>query len=408
MTRPALEVADIFRGHGAAWRDANRGHVSLDQLKVMSAVGSCRTAALGGHVARCEDCAHTVIAYNSCRNRHCPKCQGAAARQWMAAREAELLPVAYFHVVFTVPAAIGDIAYHNKAVVYDLLFKASAETMLTIGADPKHLGARIGITAVLHTWGSAMTHHPHIHMIVPGGGLANDGRRWISCKPNFLLPVRVLSKLFRRLMLTKLEAAHQMGQLQFFGAHAHLADAKAFAAFLAPLRSKRWFVYTKRPFAGPKAVLAYLSRYTHRVAISNRRLIALDDDRRVTFKVKDYRIKGPGRYTTMTLDVAEFIRRFLIHVLPKGFHRIRHYGLFAGSNRAETIEDVRKLLNVAPPAADASTKAQQASQTDEAQPLAHPCPCCGGRLFVIETFEPGCQPRHRPTAPLVVIRIDTS
>jgi hypothetical protein len=243
-------------------------------------------------------------------------------------------------------------------------------------------------------------------MIVPGGGLANDGRRWISCKPNFLLPVRVLSKLFRRLMLTKLEAAHQMGQLQFFGAHAHLADAKAFAAFLAPLRSKRWFVYTKRPF--PKAVLAYLSRYTHRVAISNRRLIALDDDRRVTFKVKDYRIEGPGRYTTMTLDVAEFIRRFLIHVLPKGFHRIRHYGLFAGSNRAETIEDVRKLLNVAPPAADASTKAQQASQTDEAQPLAHPCPCCGGRLFVIETFEPGCQPRHRPTAPLVVIRIDTS
>jgi hypothetical protein len=382
--------------------------VSLDQLKVMSAVESCRTAALGGHVARCEDCAHTVIAYNSCRNRHCPKCQGAAARQWMAAREAELLPVAYFHVVFTVPAAIGDIAYHNKAVVYDLLFKASAETMLTIGADPKHLGARIGITAVLHTWGSAMTHHPHIHMIVPGGGLANDGRRWISCKPNFLLPVRVLSKLFRRLMLTKLEAAHQMGQLQFFGAHAHLADAKAFAAFLAPLRSKRWFVYTKRPFAGPKAVLAYLSRYTHRVAISNRRLIALDDDRRVTFKVKDYRIKGPGRYTTMTLDVAEFIRRFLIHVLPKGFHRIRHYGLFAGSNRAETIEDVRKLLNVAPPAADASTKAQRASQTDEAQPLAHPCPCCGGRLFVIETFEPGCQPRHRPTAPLVVIRIDTS
>jgi hypothetical protein len=319
--------------------------VSLDQLKVMSAIESCRTAALGGHVARCEDCAHTTIAYNSCRNQHCPTCQGAAAREWMAAREAELLPVAYFHVVFTVPAAIGDIAYHNKAVIYDLLFKASSETMLTIAADPRHLGARVGITAVLHTWGSAMTHHPHIHMIVPGGGLANDGSRWLSCKSNFLLPVRVLSKLFQRLMLTKLVAAHETGQLQFFGAHANLADAKAFAAFLAPLRNKRWFVYAKCPFAGPKAVLAYLSRYTHRVAISNRRLIALDG-RRVTFKVKDYRIEGPGRYTTMTLDV----RRFLIHVLPKGFHRIRHYSLFAGSNRAETIETVRSLLKPPPPA----------------------------------------------------------
>jgi hypothetical protein len=407
MTRPSLEVADIFRGHGAAWRDANRGHVSLDQLKVMSAIENCRTAALGGHVARCEDCDHTAIAYNSCRNRHCPKCQSAAAREWMAAREAELLPVPYFHVVFTLPSAIGDIAHQNKAVIYDLLFKASSETMLTIAADSRHLGARIGITSVLHTWGSAMTHHPHVHMIVPGGGLAKDGSRWISCRPNFLLPVRVLSKLFRRLMLEKLAAAHGAGDLQFFGAHAHLADTKAFAAFLAPLGNKRWFVYSKRPFAGPKAVLAYLSRYTHRVAISNRRLIAFDG-RQVTFKVKDYRIEGPGRYTTMTLVVDEFIRRFLIHVLPKGFHRIRHYGLLAGGNRAETIKDVRELLNIAPPAADASAKAQQTSETDPAQPLAHPCPCCGGRMFVIETFEPGCQPRHRPTAPLVAIRIDTS
>jgi Putative transposase len=330
----------------------------------------------------------------------------------MAAREAELLPVAYFHVVFTLPSEIGDIAYQNKAMIYDLLFKASAETMLTIAADPKHLGARIGITSVLHTWGSAMTHHPHVHMIVPGGGLAEDRSRWISCKPKFLLPVRVLSKLFRRLMLTKLAAAHAAGQLQFFGARAHLVDAKAFAAFLAPLKKKRWFVYSKRPFAGPKAVLAYLSRYTHRVAISNRRLIAFDG-RRVTFKVKDYRIEGPGRYTTMTLDVDEFIRRFLIHVLPKGFHRIRHYGLFASSNRAETIETVRKLLNLDSPAAeetaaDASAKAQQTGETDPAQPLAHPCPCCGGRMFIIETFEPSRQPRHRQTAPLVAIRIDTS
>jgi len=401
MARPALEVADIFRDHGAAWRHANRGHVSVDQLKVMSAIESCRTAALGGHVARCEDCAHTAIAYNSCRNRHCPKCQGAAAREWMAARKAELVPVSYFHVVFTTPSPIGDIAYQNKAVIYDLLFKASSETMLTIAADPKHLGARIGITSVLHTWGSAMMHHPHVHMIVPGGGLARDGHRWTSCKPNFLMPVRVLSKLFRRLMLEKLAAAHKTGQLQFFGAHAHLLDPKAFAAFLAPLRKKCWFVYAKRPFAGPKAVLAYLSRYTHRVAISNRRLIALDT-RRVTFKVKDYRIEGPGRYTTMTLDVDEFIRRFLIHVLPKGFHRIRYYGLFSGSNRAETIEAVRKLLNMPPPAAE------QTSQTDPAQPLAHPCPCCGGHMIVIETFEADCEPRHRPTAPLAAVRIDTS
>jgi hypothetical protein len=253
-----------------------------------------------------------------------------------------------------------------------------------------------------------MTHHPHIHMIVPGGGLAPDGSRWISCKPNFLLPVRVLAKLFRRLMLTKLAAAHQAGRLQFFGAHTHLADAKAFAAFLAPLRSKRWFVYAKRPFAGPKAVLAYLSRYTHRVAISNRRLVALNE-RSVTFKVKDYRIEGPGRYTTMTLDTGEFIRRFLIHVLPKGFHRIRHYGLFAGSNRAETIAAARELLNLVEPAAAASTKAQQAAKPDPAtQALAQPCPCCGGRMFIIETFDAGCHPRHRPTKPLVVIRIDTS
>src|SRR6266849_918416 len=312
----------------------------------MSAIESCRTAALGGHVARCEDCSHTLIAYNSCRNRHCPKCQGQAAKECLAEREADLLPVPYYHLVFTLPAPISDIAYHNKAVIYDLLFKASAETLITIAADPKHLGARIGVTCVLHTWRSAMTHHPHLHMIVPGGGLSMDDSRWISCKPNFLLPVRVLSKLFRRLMLEKLLAAHAAGRLQFFGAYAHLADANTFAAFLAPLSKKRWFVYAKRPFAGPKAVLAYLSRYTHRVAISNSRLIAVDR-RSVTFKVKDYRNEGPGRYTTMTLDAGEFIRRFLIHVLPKGFHRIRHYGLFASANRAETIARARELLGLA-------------------------------------------------------------
>jgi hypothetical protein len=403
MSRPALEVADIFRDHGAAWRHANRGHVSLCQLKVMSAIESCRTAALGGHVARCEDCTHTTIAYNRCRNRHCPKCQAAAAREWLAAREAELLPVPYFHIVFTLPSAIGDIAYQNKAVVYDLLFKASSEAMLTIAADPKHLGARIGITAVLHSWGSAMTHHPHVHMIVPGGGLAMDGSRWISCKPNFFLPVLVLAKLFRRLMLEKLLAAHQAGKLQFLGSHAYLADAKAFAAFLAPLRKKRWFVYAKRPFAGPKAVLAYLSRYTHRVAISNRRLIAVDEHS-VTFTVKDYRIEGPGRYTTMTLAVDEFIRRFLLHVLPTGFHRIRHYGLLASGKRGETIARARELLGLAPPVVELAVD----SDPMAAQVLPNPCPCCGGRMIVIETFAAGCQPRHRPSVPLVTIRIDTS
>jgi Putative transposase len=317
----------------------------------------------------------------------------------MATREAELLPIPYFHVVFTLPSAIGDIAYQNKAVIYDLLFKASSETMLRIAADPKHLGARIGITSVLHTWGSAMTHHPHLHMIVPGGGLSIDGGRWISCKPNFLLPVRVLSKLFRRLMLEKLLAAHRAGKLQLFGSYADLADVKRFASFLAPLSKKRWFVYAKRPFAGPRAVLAYLSRYTHRVAISNHRLIAVDQ-RSVTFKVKNYRIEGPGRYTTMTLDVGEFIRRFLIHVLPKGFHRIRHYGLLASANRAETIAQARELLGLAAPETEETVEIDPAA----AQPLTQPCPCCGGRMFVIETFDAGCQPRYRPTA----IRIDTS
>jgi hypothetical protein len=400
VARPALEVADIFRNHGAAWREANRGHVSLPQLKVMNAIESCRTAALGGHVAHCEDCAHTIIAYNSCRNRHCPKCQGAAARTWMEEREAELLPVPYFHVVFTLPSAIGDIAYQNKAMIYDALFKASAETMLTIAADAKHLGARIAITSVLHTWGSAMTHHPHVHMIVPGGGLSPDGERWIATRLNFFLPVLVLSRLFRRLMLEKLAAAHKAGKLAFFGEHAHLACDKAFAAFLAPLKRTKWFVYSKRPFAGPKAVLAYLSRYTHRVAISNRRLIAADTES-VTFKVKDYRVEGPGLYTTMTLATREFIRRFLLHVLPKGFHRIRHYGLLAGATREENLAKARKLL-----AASLPVHANEEPAASDA--LATPCPCCGGRMIIIETFKAGCQPQHRPTAQLAAIGIDSS
>jgi putative transposase/transposase-like zinc-binding protein len=403
VSRPALEVADIFRDHGAAWRRANAGHVSLDQMKVMSAIERCRTAALGGHVARCEKCAHTLIAYNSCRNRHCPKCQGAAAKEWLAAREAELLPVPYFHVVYTLPGAIRDIAYQNKAVIYDLLFKAAAEATLTIAADPKRLGARIAITAVLHSWGSAMTHHPHVHMVVPGGGLSPDGSKWIACRPRYFLPVAVLSALFRRLFLEMLVAAHD--HLQFFGDHVRLTDKAAFDAYLKPLREIDWVVYAKEPFAGPKQVLRYLSRYTHRVAISNRRLVSAGENG-VTFKYKNYRIEGPGRYKTMTLATGEFIRRFLIHVLPKGFHRIRHYGLLASGNRVATIARARQLL--AAPSRPKQPETSEAAAADQPHVLPRPCPCCGGRMIIIESFARGCQPTHRPTPTSQEIRIDTS
>jgi hypothetical protein len=392
VPRERLEVADIFRAHGAAWRRANAGHLSLGQLKVMSAIERCRTAALGGHVAACQDCGHIHIAYNSCRNRHCPKCQGAAAREWLAARQAELLPVRYFHLVFTVPKQIADIAYQNKTVIYGILFRAAAETLLTIAADPKHLGARIGFTAVLHTWGSAMPHHPHVHMIVPGGGLSPDGKEWISCRPRFFLHVRVLSLLFQRLFLEKLAAAHKAGRLQFFGDHAGLTEPRAFAAYLAPLRKIKWVTYAKPPFAGPEAVLAYLSRYTHRVAISNRRLIALDD-KEVTFKWKDYRAKDGDLYKTMALPIPEFIRRFLLHVLPSGFHRIRHYGLCANGRRAENLAQARELLNVPVPKQETETVSDVDDRTDT---LSYPCPCCGGPMIVIETFEPGHPPRAPP------------
>jgi Putative transposase/Transposase zinc-binding domain len=402
VARPSLEVADVFRAHGAAWRKANAGHVSLGQLKVMSAIETCRTAALGGHVERCEDCAHERISYNSCRNRHCPKCQAAAARQWLEDREAELLPVPYYHVVFTLPAAIGAIAFQNKAAVYDLLFRAAAETLTTIAADPKHLGARIGLTAVLHTWGSALTHHPHVHVIVPGGGLSLGGERWTACKRGFFLPVRVLSRLFRRLFLEGIRALYEAGRLAFLGDLAPLADKSAFDAALAPLRGSEWVVYAKRPFAGPQAVLAYLSRYTHRVAISNSRLIALDEGG-VTFKWKDYRVKGRDRLKSMTLDPAEFIRRFLLHVLPSGFHRIRHYGFLAGAVRADNIERARHLLAAAENAPQPS-HAEADSQAEDVSP-ARRCPCCGGRMIIVETFE-GPRPARSPSPSR--IRIDTS
>jgi Putative transposase/Transposase zinc-binding domain len=446
-------------------------------MKVMSAIERCRTAALGGHVARCKDCAHTVIAYNSCRNRHCPKCQSAAAKAWLAAREADLLPVGYFHVVFTLPAAIADIPYQNKAAICDILFTASAETVATIAADPKHLGARIGITSVLHTWGSALTHHPHVHMIVPGGGISADGSRWISSRPNFLVHVKVLARLFRGKFLAMLIDAHSGGRLKFFNTHIGLADKRTFKKFLAPLRRTKWVVYCKEPFAGlaqvlrylsrythrvaissrmlrealstvprrfrpgsgstphdaviadppphrtkwvvyckepfagPAQVLRYLSRYTHRVAISNRRLIAADDSG-VSFRWKDYRIEGPSRWKTMTLTPHEFIRRFLMHVLPKGFHRIRHYGLFASANRAANIAKARELLAV--PARSEQPDTPEAPAADEPRMLPRPCPCCGGRMFIIETFARGCEPnasrspQHRPTPVPARIRIDTS
>ena len=379
----------------------------------MSAIERCRTAALGGHVMRCENekCGHTVIAYNSCRNRHCPKCQGAAAREWLADREAELLPVPYFHVVYTLPGPIADIAYQNKAVIYDLLFKASAETTLKIAADPKHLGASIGILSVLHTWGSALTHHPHVHMIVPGGGLSQDRARWVACRPRYFLPVEVLSALFRRLFLQMLIATHDAGRLQFFGDHARLADKAAFHAYLKPLRNIDWVVYAKEPFAGPQQVLRYLSRYTHRIAISNRRLVSANKNG-VTFRYKDYRIEGPARYKTMTLATEEFIRRFLMHVLPQGFHRIRYYGLLASAVRADNIARVREMLAVPLIATDA-IKAANAKLKEPKSPE-RPCPCCGARMLIIETFLRGQQPnasrspQHRPTPVPQVIRIDTS
>ncbi len=385
MGHVALEVADIFRTHGPAWRRAERGHLSLGQLKVMSAIEQCRSAALGGHVLRCDGCQQLEVAYNSCRNRHCPKCQAGAARRWLQARQADLLPVEYYHVVFTLPAPISAIAYYNKAVIYGLLFDVAAETLCTIAADPKHLGASIGATLVLHTWGSALTHHPHVHGIVPGGGLSPGGDRWIACRPGFFLSVRVLSRLFRRRFLEELDRAHRAARLQFFGEHAELADAQAFAKWLVPLRQCEWVVYAKRPFTGPAAVLAYLSRYTHRVAIANSRLVAMDEHG-VSFGWKDYRAKGRTRHKTMTLGADEFMRRFLLHVLPGGLHRIRHYGLLANGSRKASLARVRELLH-AVPAAHAQPQDSQAA-VEPAKP-SFVCPHCGSSMLILQTFVRG-------------------
>ncbi len=400
MPHSALEVADIFHNYGSSWRQSHAGHLSLGQLKVMSAIESCRSSVLGGHVLYCESCQHYDIAYNSCRNRHCPKCQASAAHRWLEARQTDLLPVDYYHVVFTLPEKIRDLAYQNKAVVYGILFQTVAQTLQTIAGDPKHIGAKIGATLVLHTWGSAMIHHPHIHGIVPGGGLSDDGKQWIACKPGFFLPVRVLSRLFRRLFLEQLVDAYQQGKLQCFGQLQMLSENRAFKDWIKSCRQQEWVVYAKRPFSGPEAVLNYLSRYTHRVAIANSRLIAMDDQG-ISFKWKDYRNKGKKRYGTMTLSPDEFIRRFLLHVLPSGFHRIRHYGLLANGGRKDNIALARKLL------IDNNTEKEDEEENDviesnEVTPATFICPDCGAALIVIETFTRGQLSRAPPLMAVAV------
>jgi len=391
VRRPDLEVADIFRARGFEYRATHRGGLSLGQLKAMSAIERCRTAELGGHQLHCERCDADTLAYNSCRNRHCPKCQASAAERWLQVQSAHILPVPYFHVVFTLPEALRGIACQNKAHVYDLLFKTAAKTLLKIAADKKHLGAEIGITAVLHTWGSSLIHHPHLHCIVTGGGLSDDGERWVRSRPNFLVPVRVLARLFRRYFLEALLKAHDRDQLRFFNDLDHLNDTTGFEGFLEPLRKIDWVVYAKRPFAGPEAVLTYLSRYTHRIAISNRRLVAFDE-RGVTFRYKDYRSNKANPWTSMTLKTDEFIRRFLLHVLPSGFHRIRHYGLMANARRQQKLNLARKLLKCQ--ATEKTDPTEAGDDNAQDRPPAFTCRHCGEPLIVIEILTP-----HAPRAP---------
>jgi Putative transposase/Transposase zinc-binding domain len=384
-----LEVADIMRHHGEAYRQAHDGHLGRVERRTMSAIELCRTAALGGHLEGCPSCRTIRVAYNSCRNRHCPKCQGPACRDWLAARQGELLPVPYFHVVFTLPAPMAGIAFQNKAVVYAILFKAAAETLLTIAADPKHLGAEIGLVAVLHSWGQNLHYHPHVHCIVPGGGLSPTrfgAVQWIACRPGFFLPVRVLSRLFRRLFLHDLQAAYEAGKLSFFGDLAGLTAPAAFSRRLAEARHVEWIVYAKPPFGGPEQMLTYLGRYTHRVAIANSRLVSMADGR-VAFRWKDYRHRGKAK--VMTLDAHEFIRRFLLHTLPDGFHRIRHYGFLANGHRAQKLELCRRLLNIT-----AQESATDATHDRPAATLASRCSWCGGPMITFGIWRCGEVPRR--------------
>jgi len=381
-----LEMADVLRRHGDAYRRDHDGHLGRVERRVMSAIELCRTAALGGHTEGCSDCGFVRCAYNSCRNRHCPKCQSQARDDWLAARQAELLAVPYFHVVFTLPAQVAEIAFHNKQTVYAILLRTAAETLRTIAADPRHLGAEIGLLAVLHTWGQNLHHHPHVHCVVPGGGPSLDGTRWVACRPGFFLPVRVLARLFRRLFLDELRAAFEAGDLGFFGELAGLAEPAAFAHRLRTVRQVDWVVYAKPPFGGPAQVLAYLGRYTHRIAIANSRLISMTGTD-VTFRWKDYRHHAKSKL--MTLSADEFIRRFLMHTLPDGFHRIRHYGFLANGHRAAKLALCRRLLDAPhpePPARpDQDTVQQRAPER---------CPCCGGAMVILAIL-----PRPAPRRP---------
>jgi len=389
--RPDLEVADVFRRHGADYRRDHDRHLGRVERRVMAAVEACRTAALGGHAEHCTDCGLVRQAYNSCRNRHCPKCQGLARAEWLAERQAELLPVPYFHVVFTVPAQVAEIAFQNKAAVYAILFKAASDTLRVAAADPRHLGAEIGMVSVLHTWGQNLHHHPHVHCVVPGGGLSVDGQRWVACRPGFFLPVRVLSRLFRRLFLERLQSAFDAGQLRFFSDLADLADADVFTARLAELKRIEWVVYAKPPFGSPEQVLAYLGRYTHRVAIANSRLVSLDQGK-VSFRWKDYRHHDKSKL--MTLNADEFIRRFLLHALPDGFHRIRHYGLFANGHRVAKLAQCRLLLAApTPPTPDRAADYRQRYRCLTGHSL-DICPGCGGAMASL-----GPIPRKAPTRP---------
>ena len=392
MSSAHLEVADIFLKHGQLWRQKHEGHFSLGQLKVMSAIERCRTMALGGHKLRCLRCSHIEIAYNSCRNRHCPKCQATASHRWLEARQADLLPVEYFHVVFTVPSQVSELAYQNKSVIYGILFKAVTQTLSIIAGDKKHLGAKIGATLVLHTWGSAMMHHPHIHCIIPGGGLTSDSKQWVKCKAGYFLPVEVLSLLFKRLFLDMLYQAYLKKKLKFYNAMKKIESENQFFYWIKPLKKKDWVVYAKKPFAGPEAVLAYLARYTHRVAIANSRLISLKQGK-VTFKYKEYRKKEGKQEEEMTLKAAEFMRRFLIHVLPSGFHRIRHIGLFANARRRKNLESIRTLLR---PQVKSKVPAQiieiklepiKIKQAVTSKKITYHCKKCGEAMDIIDTFK---------------------
>jgi Putative transposase/Transposase zinc-binding domain len=402
MNRPCLEVADVFRDHGEAFLDRYGDTLCSEQRRALRDIAACRTAALGGHVEECDRCGHRQIAYNSCRNRHCPKCQATAAAEWVEDREAELLPVEYFHVVFTLPAAIGPIALQNPRTVYGLLFRAAAETLQQVAADPKHLGADIGFLAVLHTWGQNLQHHPHVHCVVPGGGPSSDGSRWVSCRPGFFLPVRVLSRLFRGKFLALLKAAFDGGKLSFHGKLADLAQPTEFRRTLADTANTEWVVYAKPPFGGPEQVLKYLARYTHRAAISNYRMISMEGDQ-VEFLWKDY--AHQGKQKTMKLNAVEFIRRFLMHVLPAGFVRIRHYGFLANRTCREKLELCRTLLAaLTTPQPVVAEPAPEPKEAVEGRPEAHVCPACSeGRMVIVETLpaNPGGHrgQTHREPAP---------